>query len=68
MILDLVYTNKNLYTSNLIKSRPMYLLGLGITSLYTRDFYYLVNTLTSTESIHWDCSIDKANVYTNKKF
>ena len=45
MILDLAYTSKNLYTSNLVKSKLIYLSSLDITSLYTRDFYYLVNVL-----------------------
>ena len=47
MILDLVYTSKNLYISNQVKSRSTYLsLGLNIIDLYARDFHYLVNTLT----------------------
>ncbi len=37
--LDLTYTNRNLYISNQVKFRPMYLLsGLSITSLYPEAF------------------------------
>ncbi len=51
MILDLVYTSKNLYTSNQVRSRSIdLLLGLNIIDLYTKSFYYLINTLISTES------------------
>ena len=52
MISDLTYTSKNLYTSNQIKSKPIYLLlGLGAISLYTKSFYYLINILIFTKSI-----------------
>ena len=51
MIPNLAYTSKCFYTSNQVKSRPIYLLGLKIISLYIRDLYYLVNTLISTKSI-----------------
>ncbi len=36
MIPDLVYTSKGLYTSNQVKSKSTYSLGLEATSLYTR--------------------------------
>ena len=58
MILDLAYIRKDLYISNQVKSKPMYLpSGLSTTSLYIRDLYYLINTLTN-----------KADVCTKKKF
>ncbi len=68
MISDLAYTSKDLYTFNHVKSKLIYLLALGITSLYTRSLYYLVNILTSTGFIYWDCDTDKANIYTKEKF
>ncbi len=50
MIPNLTYTSKNLYTSNQIRSKFTYLLSdLDITGLHTRDFCYLVNTLTPTD-------------------
>lgn len=50
MILDLVYTSRNLYISNRVKFRPTYLLlDLGVISLSTKSFYHLVNTRTFTE-------------------
>ena len=49
MILNLAYANKDLYTSNQIKSRPInLLLCLNITSLDVKTFCHLVNALTST--------------------
>lgn len=56
MILDLVYTNRNHYTSNQVGYKPTYLLGLGTIGLNTKNFYYLVNTLT-----------DKADIYIREK-
>ncbi len=56
MILDLAYISKDLYKSNLVRSRPIYSLGLGVTNLYIRDFCYLVNVL-----------IDKADILISKK-
>ncbi len=46
MILDLVYTNKDLYTFNQSRSKPIYLLsGLSAASLYAKGLCHLVNTL-----------------------
>ena len=57
MILDLVYISRDLYISNQVKSKPIYLLlGLIIISLYTRNFCYLINIL-----------INKTDIYTKKK-
>ena len=36
MILDLVYTSKGLYASNLVRSKSTYLSGLKATSLHTK--------------------------------
>ena len=58
MILNLAYTNRNLYIFNQVRFKLIYsLLGLSIIDLYIKDFYYLVNTL-----------INKANVCIKKKF
>ncbi len=51
MIPDLAYTSRDIYVSNQVRSKPTYLSGLGIISLYTRGFCHLVNTLTFTRSI-----------------
>ena len=52
MILDQVYISKDLYISNQIKSRSIYLLvSLGSTDLSIRDFCHFVNTLTFIKSI-----------------
>ncbi len=56
MILDLAFISKGFYTPNQVRFTPTYLLGLEAISLHIRDLYYLVNVLTSTESIHWDYS------------
>ncbi len=57
MILDLAYTNKDLYTSNQVRSRPKCLpSGLSATGLHTRGLRHLVNALT-----------DEANVCTKEK-
>lgn len=61
MISDLAYNNRDPYISNQVKSRPTYLLsGLDATSIYTRGFYYLINT--------WTSIIDKVDIYIRKKF
>ncbi len=57
MISDLVYINRDLYTSNQIRSRSTYLSSLDATSLYIRGFCHFINLLT-----------DKADVYIKKKF
>ena len=36
MIPDLVYTNKSVYTFNQVRSRSIYLSGLGTTGTYTK--------------------------------
>ena len=46
MILDLAYTNKSFYASNQIRSKPIYSLNLGATSLYTSNFCHQINALT----------------------
>ncbi len=51
MIPDLAYTSRNLYISNQVRSRLMYLSDLKATSLHTKSFYYLINILTSIEFI-----------------
>lgn len=48
---DLIYISKNLYTSNQVRFRPIYLLSLNITGLYTKSFCHLINALTFTKSI-----------------
>ncbi len=53
MILDLTYTNRDLYTFNQVRFRLTYLSGLGATGFYTRGFGHLVNAL-----------IDKADIRT----
>ncbi len=68
MILDLAYTSKSLYTSNLIRFRFIYLLDLGAISLNTRSFCYLVNALISIKSIYGDYDIDKADIHIREKF
>lgn len=61
IILDLVYTSRDLYISDKVRfrpTRPTYLLsGLSTTSLHTRVICHLVNIL-----------IDKAYVYIKEKF
>ncbi len=42
--------------------------SLGTTDLYTKSIYHLVNTLTSTESIHWDYNISKTDICIREKF
>ena len=52
MISNLIKTSKDLYVSNQIRFRLIFLpLDLGTTSLHIRDFYYLVNTLTNKADI-----------------
>lgn len=52
MILDLVYTNRDLYTSNQVRFQFIYLAsGLYSTSLYIKSLYYLVNILTNEADI-----------------
>ena len=46
MIPDLVYTSKDLYVSNQVRSKPIYLLSLEAISLYIKSFCHLVNALT----------------------
>ena len=61
MISNLAYTSKNLYVSNELKFKPICLLSsLNTISLYTKSFYYLVNTLTYT--------INTADIYIREKF
>ena len=38
MILDHAYISRGFSTSNQIRFNPIYLLGLGATSLYSRGF------------------------------
>ncbi len=56
MIPDFVFTSRDLYASNQVRSRPTYLSSLGATGLYIKDLCYFVNVIT-----------DKANVCTNEK-
>lgn len=52
MILDLIYTNKNLNIFNQVRSKLIYLLlGLSIPYLHIKCFCYLIYTLTSTKFI-----------------
>ena len=51
MILNQVYISKSLYAFNHVKSRPIYLLGLGVIHLQIKSFYHLVNALTFTKFI-----------------
>ena len=51
MISNLVYISKDLYISNQVRSRPIYLFGLRAIALYITGFCYLVNALTFIESI-----------------
>ncbi len=52
MILDIAYTNRDLYTSNQVRSRHTYLpSGLSATSLHIKSLYYLVNGLTDEGDI-----------------
>lgn len=67
MILNLAYTNRSFSKSNQVRSRPIYLSGMGANCLYTRDICHLVNTLTFTDSIFQNFDIDKAFVYIKKK-
>ena len=50
MILDLVYIDRGLYTSNQIWFKAIYLLDLRATDLYTKSLYYLVNVLIFIKS------------------
>ena len=46
----------------------MHLSGLGVTGLYTRSFYYLVNILTFIESVIRIVGINKADICIKKIF
>ncbi len=67
MISNLAYINKNSYVSNQVGFRPIYMSGLGATSLYIRSLCHLINTLTSTKSVYQDCDTDKADINTKEK-
>lgn len=61
MISDLVYITQDLYTSNQVRFRFMYLLlSLGITGLHTRGLCHLINALTSI--------FNKVDIHIKKKF
>ena len=68
MIPDLVYTSRDLYASNQVRSRPTCSsLGLGTTSRHARGFCHLVNALTFTEPTIGPAAFDKADVRIRKK-
>ena len=61
MILNLVYISKNLYTSNQVRFKSIYLLlDLNVVDLYTKSFYYLINILNFIDN--------KADVCIKEKF
>ena len=66
MISDLVYISRDFYISNQVRSKPMYLSNLNITGLYIRNLHYLVNALSSIESIYQDYDIAKADICIKK--
>lgn len=51
MIPNLVYISKNLYTSNQVRLRLIYLLGLEATGLHTSKLCHLDNILTDEADI-----------------
>ena len=51
MILDLVYSSRDFYLSNQVRSKPLYLFGLKAIGQHTRGLCYLVNVLTFIESV-----------------
>lgn len=69
MILNLVYTSKDLNTSHQIRFKLIYLLlDLGIISLYIEDIYYLFNVLTSVKSIIKFIVFNKVDIETKEKY
>ncbi len=68
MILDLVYTSKDLYIFNQVRFRLTHLLlSLNITGLYTRNLCYPINASTFTESTIKLVVFDKTNVRIKEK-
>ena len=58
MISDVVYINKDLYSSNQVTTGFVYLWsGLNYTNLHIKSFYDLINILTN-----------KTDIYITKKF
>ena len=52
MILDLAYTNKDLYASNPVRYKPIcFLLSVDITGLYIKNVYHPVKILTFTKFV-----------------
>lgn len=68
MILDLVYISRSFYTFNQVRSKPIeYIVRLRCYCLYIKNFYHLVNILTSTKSIIWLIILKKADICIREK-